>query len=129
MPLTTYYQNALEDHLWGVSTFNPPAAIYVALHTADPGATGSVGEVTDGEYARQVFTTGTGATSGGVRPNDALIQFPGRTNSWGTATHVSIWDSATGGNCLKTGQLGSSKPMPAGVDVSFAIAALNSALT
>lgn len=76
---------------------------YVALHTADP----TVGnEVTGGAYARQAYgaftLTGTNPASA---KNNSLIEFPTASALWGTITHFSIWDQASGGNMRLTGTI------------------------
>lgn len=80
---------------------------YVSLHTADP--TGS-NEVSVGGYARRPAAF---AELGGVNPitfaNNAVIEFPVATASWGTVTHFAIYDALTGGNMRCSGALAESK--------------------
>jgi len=121
--LSEYYANQIEDALWGLSTYTPPAGIFVALHTADPGTTGA-SEVTDAAYVRQEMDTGTAVTSGGQRPNTAKITYPDRTNSWGMLTYFSLWDAENGGNWLKSAALNNPIDAAAGTDLSFEIGAL-----
>lgn len=99
----------------------PPATVYIALHTADPTDAGTTGEVATGSYARVAVTTGTsgsGAGSGWGAPgssgtinstNGSAVTFPAPTANWGTITNFSVWDASSGGNCLATGQLTTSR--------------------
>jgi len=109
--LTDYAENELMDHLFNAA-YTPSAAIYLALCTADPtdAATGaSMSEVADsGGYARTAITFGA-AASRRVTQN-AQVDFPTATGSWGTVTHWAIVDSAThgAGNVLVHGAFSSS---------------------
>lgn len=94
MPLTTYGQNRLNDHLFGNTVYTPPT-LKLSLHTAGPGAAGShAAEVsTSGSaYARQPLATLMGASSDGVSVNTAAINFGPATSNWGTINYVAIED-------------------------------------
>jgi hypothetical protein len=75
-------------------TFTTPTTPFkLALFTSDPTETGAAGtEVSGNAYARQTiaFTT----ESGGAASNSAQIDFPAATGSWGTITHIVIYDNA-----------------------------------
>lgn len=79
---------------------------YLALHTADPGETGT-NEVVGGSYARQAVTFN--ASSGGVATNNGIVAFTGMPSvpSPGVVA-FSLWDAASSGNCGYTGWLGNS---------------------
>lgn len=90
-----------------------PAAIYFALFTAAPSDSGGGTEVTGGSYARTQVTQAdanwNAPTTGGLTDNVNAITFPTATASWGTVTHVGIFDASTAGNLLFHGALASSK--------------------
>lgn len=67
-------------------------AVFVSLHTADPGATGT-NEVTGGSYTREAITWN--PASSGALDNDAnpVFDVPAGT----TITHVGLWSAASGG--------------------------------
>jgi hypothetical protein len=70
-------------------------AVYAALFTADPGATGSVtGEVSGGSYARVAISWG--AASNGVITGTASINVPVGT----TITFAGVCSGSTGANLL-----------------------------
>jgi hypothetical protein len=76
------------------------------LHTADPGANGTTGEVTGGSYAAQNATFNAG--SAGASALNADVPFTGMPAV--TVTHVSFWDKAgtplfIGGFALTTPQV------------------------
>lgn len=97
----------LEAKLLGVtlcrSTFTAPTTVYAALATAVSGDATSVTEVSGSAYARQValFT----APSGGSVNNSADVVFPEASGSWGTLTHVLLYDASSSGNLLYYGPL------------------------
>ena len=96
--LSNYLENALINAVLRNTSYTSPAQVYLALHTADPTEAGTGTEVSGGSYARQAITFG-GPTDGSSS-NTAAINFPVATADWGTITHFSIRDAATGGNSL-----------------------------
>lgn len=110
----TFFANKTLDLYYGAASYTPPSTLYVALHTADPTITGNVAEVplTNG-YSRVGVSNNSSnfpAAVASSKSNGAAITFPSATGSgWGTVTHLSIKDSATGGNTIAVGALGSTK--------------------
>jgi hypothetical protein len=108
-----YLENKLIDHLFRAATFAKPAGLYVALFTAAPSDLGGGTEVSGGGYARvnlppsdtnwkatQGGTTGASSGSTGTTSNAVAVTFPAPTANWGTATHMGIFDAASGGNLI-----------------------------
>lgn len=82
-------------------------AVYISLHTADPGEDGLTAEVPIGNgYAREIITFA--AASGGIVENDLAITFAAVGGGWGTITHFGIWDAVSGGTHQIRGQLATS---------------------
>lgn len=116
--ISDYLEHAWLDMLASGSAFTAPST-YVALFTSDPTDAGTGTEVSGGSYARvQVNQDGatqpywnTIADSGSTKlaDNNGAITFPTATASWGTVTHVGVFDAATGGNLLYHGSLSASK--------------------
>jgi hypothetical protein len=85
------------------TAFTAPAATYIKLHTADPGAaaTANASAVTTRQAA-----TFSAASSGAI----ALSNSPSFTmTATETITHISVWDASTAGNLLWTAALTTSK--------------------
>lgn len=106
------------------------ATLYVALHSADPGETGTqlTNEVAYTDYARQPITKATGWTDGGSTfTNAALIQFPVCGAVGATARYVSIGTVTTGGagQILYSGQLSADLSIALNIQPQFAIGALS----
>lgn len=103
--------------------------LYLALHTADPGAAGNQGtsEATYGSYARvTVVRSALGWTvSGQSAVNLDLIQFPTCTSGTNTITHVSIGLASSGaGQIVYSGALVTPLPVATTIQPQFAASAL-----
>lgn len=112
--VSTFLANSVLDALRG--TAYSEAALYVQLHTANPGTAGttSVSSVT----TRPAITFS--AASGGAI---ALSNTPTWSSWAGTngevVTHISIWDASSGGNFLISAALSSSKTVNTGDTLSL----------
>lgn len=107
--MSDYLELKFLDHFLGTASTSAPAAVYISLHTADPTDAGSGAEVsTSGTaYVRKAITFG--AASSGSASNDAAVEFDAATSSWGTITHIGIWDASSSGNLLFHAALTTSK--------------------
>lgn len=106
-----YLENKLLDHVLKGTSYAAPTNIYVSLHSADTGETGS-GEISGGSYARQLATSSFAAASGGSKTTNADLTWADMPAT--TITHACIWDSVTGGNALFLGSLTASKAVNGG---------------
>lgn len=116
MPFSTFTANKVLDCFLRGVAITAPSRVYVSLHTADPGGAGA-NEVSTGawpSYARQdpagggAITGGFPAASAKATENSTIIIFPEHNGaSPVTASHIGIWDAATGGNMLFSGPLAS----------------------
>lgn len=110
--MSNYLEDALINATLRATTFTSPATVYVSLHTADPTDAGTGTEVSGGSYARQ--SASFAAPSNGASATDADITFPQATGSWGTVTHIGIWDASTSGNLFYHTALDASKTIDTG---------------
>ena len=90
-----------------------PTAWYLALFTSNPDEDGSGTEVTTvgTAYARQ---TAAFTVSGNTASNSAAIEFPTATASYGTVSHVGVYDASTGGNLIAYAALTTAKAIDTG---------------
>lgn len=110
--MSNYLEDALINATLRATTFTSPAAVYVGLHTADPTDAGTGTEVSGGSYTRKAATFA--APSNGVSATSADVTFDQATGSWGTITHIGIWDASSSGNLLYHTPLDASKTIDTG---------------
>tara|TARA_R110000822_G_C15133742_1_gene475376 strand:+ start:24 stop:410 length:387 start_codon:yes stop_codon:yes gene_type:complete len=101
------------DWLLTTGTATRPTAWYLALFTTDPAEDASGTEVsTSGTaYVRKVaaFTV-----TGNTASNSAAIEFPTATATFGTVSHVGVFDAVTSGNLIAYAALATSKVIDTG---------------
>src|SRR5262245_21323235 len=109
MSISTQTVNSILDLIFSATTWSnyadnatvaPETAIAVALHTADPGDSGTMqsNEVSYANYARQAVARSTGwttAASSNVSPT-GFIAFPASAGAGATITHFSTGKSGAG---------------------------------
>lgn len=128
MSFSDQLENDILDHVFGGATYTQPATVYIGLSTADPGeAAASNTEVfsTGNGYARVARvnnSTTWRAAASGVKQNSAELGFSECLSSWGTMSHVTIWDHPTNelaANFLGSVALGVSKSVDTGDNPRF----------
>lgn len=109
--------------------------VYISLHSADPGVSGTNGDETASitntsnrtTIASSALGAVAGASGGGFEiTNTGVVQLTtsaANTNAI-TVTHFGVWDAASGGNFLASGQLTSSVDVELGDTVQFNIGAM-----
>ena len=103
------------------TSYTAPAAVYVQLHTANPGAAGttSVSSVTTRPAA--TFS----AASGGVLSSSNTPQWTSWAGTNGeVVTHVSFWDASSAGNFLWSAALTASKTVNTGDTLTLSSSSL-----
>ncbi|HEX7123224.1 MAG TPA: hypothetical protein VF178_12685 [Gemmatimonadaceae bacterium] len=108
MSISAYLEDRILDKVLRGVDFTV-AAVYVSLHSADPGETGA-NEASGAGYARQAVTFA--AAADGTSASNAVVEFSDMPA--GTWTHVGLWDAPTGGNFLWGGPLTEPKATNAG---------------
>ena len=113
MSFSNFLETEILDHVFGAAAYTAPGTLYLALFTTDPAEDGSGTEVsTSGTaYARQsvAFTV-----SGNTASNTGAVEYPTATASFGTVSHVGIYDASTAGNLMAYAALTSSKAIGTG---------------
>jgi hypothetical protein len=105
--ISNYLENALINATLRATSYTSPSVVYVGLFTSDPTDAGSGTEVSGGSYARRSVTFA--APSNGASASNADVTFPQATATWGTITHVGLFDALTSGNLLYHTALDASK--------------------
>lgn len=119
--LSDYSEKLILDWLMTNGSATRPTAWYVALYTAAPSDSGGGTEVSGNGYAREAVTFDAASTPGGTTSNSGVVSFTAVGGSWGTVTHLGIFDADTGGNLLWHGALTASKTVGDGDTLEFAI--------
>lgn len=113
MSFSNYLETELLDHVFANNAYTSPTTVYVGLFTSSPTDANSGTEVsTSGTaYARQA---GSFTVSGNTATTSAAIEFPTATASYGTVSHIGIYDASSAGNLLAWAALTSSKTIASG---------------
>ena len=113
MSFSNFLETKVLDHVFGGTAYTAPGTLYLGLHTSNPAEDDSGTEVsTSGTaYARQTVAF---TTSGDTTSNTAAVEYPTATASYGTVSHVGVYDASTGGNLLAYGALTTSKAIATG---------------
>ena len=113
MSLSNTFETRVLTWLFTGDAVTRPSAFYIALFTSNPAEDASGTEVsTSGTaYARQSATF---TVSGNEATNSAAIEFPTATASYGTVTHIGVFDASTGGNLIAYAALTTSKAIDTG---------------
>jgi hypothetical protein len=122
--LSAAVANAILNALCRSTAWTEPDAVWIQLHTGDPGAAGTSNVAT--ETTRQQATFGTTA-SGGAISNTAALTW---TNVAGSEdyTHYSAWDAETDGNFLFSGTI-TANAVTAGDTFTIAVGDMDVSLT
>lgn len=119
--LSDYSEKLLLDWMMTAGSATRPTAWYVALYTAAPSDSGGGTEVSGSGYSRQSVAFAAASTPGGTTSNSGAVSFTASGGSWGTVTHIGIFDASTSGNLLWHGSLTASKTVGDGDTIEFAI--------
>ena len=111
MSFTNFLETEVLDHVFGGNAYTAPVTLYTGLYTAAPSDTGGGTELSGDGYARQAtaFTV-----TGNTASNTSAEEWATATGSWGTITHVGVFDASTGGNLMAYGTLTASKTIATG---------------
>lgn len=119
--LSDHAEALLLDWLMTNGTATRPTAWYVALYTAAPSDSGGGTELSGNGYAREAVTFDAASSPGGTTSNTGAVSFTASGGSWGTITHLGIFDASSGGNLLWHGALTASKTIADGDTLEFSI--------
>jgi len=108
MPFSNTYETIVLKYAFNADSVTRPTAWYLGLFTADPS---SGTEISGNSYARTAVTF---TVTGDTATNSGAVEFPVATGSWGTVSHVAIFDASTNGNQIAYATLTTSKTI--GVD-------------
>lgn len=111
---TDHTENLLLTFLLTTGAATRPTVWYVGLFTVAPGETGGGTEVAGSGYTRKTATFTVSGTAPTEATNSAAIEFDTAAASWGTITHVAVFDAATAGNMVAYADLAVAKTIGEG---------------
>ena len=111
MSFSNEFETRVLNYVFTTSSVTRPTAWHVALYTAAPSDSGGGTEVSGGAYARQSVAF---SVSGNTATNSGAVEYPTATASYGTVSHVGVFDAATGGNLIAYAALSASKAIDTG---------------
>tara|TARA_B100000287_G_scaffold241444_1_gene226921 strand:- start:896 stop:1318 length:423 start_codon:yes stop_codon:yes gene_type:complete len=130
MAFSQYLANKILGWMKNSSFPNALTNVYVSVHTADPGVNGTNNDATSSikgsgtrtAIASSSFSTISAAGGGGFQITNAIVSqitTSAQNANPTTVTHFGIWDAATGGNFLASGQLTTDVDVQLGDTVQF----------
>lgn len=111
------------NEVFGGTAYAAVATIYIGLSTADPlDDVSGLAEPSGNGYARVAIINDTNywrpaVLGAGTKQNSAEFTFPEASGSWGTVTHVTLWEHPTTATLAvfqASGALGTSKAITTG---------------
>jgi hypothetical protein len=106
MSFSNTYETYILNWAFNASSVTRPTSWYIGLFTSDPGEAQGGTELSGSGYARQAATF---TVSGNAATTSNVIEYPSATGSWGTITHIAVYDALTGGNQIAYAALTTSK--------------------
>jgi len=113
MSFSNTFETHVLNYVFTATSVTRPTAWYVALFTSNPAEDASGTEVSTSGTA-YVRKTVAFTVSGNLATNNAAIEFPTATSSFGTVTHIGVFDASTSGNLIAYSALSASKAIATG---------------
>ena len=134
--MSDWLKAKLLEHVYGGTTYTPPATIYIALFTVAPTSAGGGTECSGGGYTRKAVTNNTTnfpAVTGTSTKTSVLhvaqTMGPSSSPGWGTAVAWGYYDASSGGNFLGWADMNNPQTINTGASATIAVDALSMALT
>lgn len=119
--LSDYAEKLVLDWMLTAGAATRPTAWYVALYTAAPSDAGGGTEVSGAGYSRKSVTWDAATSGAGTTSNSNTVSFTASGGTYGTVSHIGIFDASSGGNLLWHGALTASKTIADGDTLEFSI--------
>lgn len=111
MSFSNTYETIVLKWTFTTDAATRPTAWYLGLFTSDPGEASGGTEISGGSYVREAVTF---SVTGDTATNTAAIEWPVATATWGTITHIAVFDALTGGNQIAYSALTNAKTIASG---------------
>lgn len=134
MPFSQYMATQLLNWARGVAVASAPSVIYISLHSANPGPTGALNDITAtvagsrGSIPAANWSLPAALQQGDATlfeiSNTAQVLLSSSAPGTGTATYFGCWDAASGGNFLEYATLVNPLTILVGDVIRFPVGAL-----
>lgn len=116
--------NAVLNCYFNQTNITAPTAIWIQLHTADPGAAGTTAVA--GNTTRKDITAAMAAAASGAVTSDTAVTWT-NVSTTEDYTHFSIWTASTAGTFLWSGTI-TANAVTVGDSFTFAVADIDVSL-
>jgi hypothetical protein len=107
MSFSNTYETNVLTWTFTANAVTRPTTWYLGLFTANPNEDGAgATEISGNNYSRKAVTF---TVSGNLATNSGAVEFDAATGSWGTVSHVAVFDASSGGNQIAYAALTTSK--------------------
>ena len=113
MSFSNTFETHVLNYVFTATSVTRPTAWYVALFTSNPAEDASGTEVSTSGTA-YVRKTVSFTVSGNLATNSAAVEFPTATASFGTVTHIGVFNASTSGDLIAYSALSASKAIATG---------------
>jgi len=124
--LSDHAENLLLNYLMTGGSVTRPSNHYLALFTGAPNDAGGGTECSGNGYSRQQIHFSTASGTGGTTSNDGTtaangtaVSFTASGGTFGTITHIGIFDASSSGNMLWHGSISTQKTVADGDTLQF----------
>lgn len=112
----TYETNVLK-WAFNADSVTRPTNWYLGLFTSNPGEGGGT-EISGNGYTRKAVTF---TVTGDTATNSGAVEFDVATGSWGTISHVAVFDASSGGAQIAYAALTAAKAIDTGDVLRFPV--------
>ena len=112
----TYETNVLK-WAFNADSVTRPTNWYLGLFTSNPGEGGGT-EISGNGYTRKAVTF---TVTGDTATNSGSVEFDVATGSWGTISHVAVFDASSGGAQIAYAALTTAKAIDTGDVLRFPV--------
>ena len=115
MSFSNTYETIVLKFAFNADSVTRPTNWYLGLFTSNPGEGGGT-EISGNGYTRKAVTF---TVTGDTATNSGAVEFDVATGSWGTISHVAVFDAASGGAQIAYAALTTAKAIDTGDVLRF----------
>lgn len=117
MSFSNTYETIVLKFAFNADSVTRPTNWYLGLFTSNPGEGGGT-EISGNGYTRKAVTF---TVTGDTATNSGAVEFDVATGSWGTISHVAVFDAASGGAQIAYAALTIAKAIDTGDVLRFPV--------